>query len=83
MRPVPTASGGSPVAAGLQRALQGPGEVGAAIGDFHDTGDYFRVVYGKGEAALLTARQQAGAAAFDAAVRCYVNAAATARRLSF
>ena len=63
-----------PPAARLQRVLHGQGDVGAAIGDFPDTRDYFRVVYGKGEAALLTARQRAGAAEFDAAVRCYVNA---------
>jgi hypothetical protein len=54
--------------------LRTKGDVGAAIGDFRDTGDYFRVVYGKGQAALLTARQKAGADAFDAALRCYVNA---------
>jgi hypothetical protein len=63
-----------PPPAHLQQALRSPGAVGAAIGDFHDTRDYFRVVYGKGQAALLTARQKAGPAAFDAAVRCYMNA---------
>ena len=63
-----------PPAAGLQRALDLPGDVGDAIGDFANSDDYFGVVYGKGEAALLTARQEAGAAAFDAAIRCYVNA---------
>jgi hypothetical protein len=35
--------------------------------------DYGRVVYAKGAAALLTARQEAGASLFDALVRCYVN----------
>jgi hypothetical protein len=65
-----------PPAAATRRALQVRGDVGAAIGDFPTTDAYFRVVYGKGEAALLTARQRAGAAAFDAAVRCYVNARA-------
>jgi hypothetical protein len=59
---------------GLQHALQAKGEVGAAIGDFADTADYFRVVYAKGAAALLTARSKAGAPAFDAALRCYLNA---------
>jgi hypothetical protein len=63
-----------PSPAALQRAQKGRGDVGAAIGSFANNGDYFRVVYGKGQAALLTARQRAGAAAFDAAVRCYVNA---------
>ena len=38
------------------------------------TGTYFDVVYGKGAAALLAAREAAGAEAFDAALRCYVDA---------
>ena len=63
-----------PPAAKLQRALSREGEVGAAIGSFPDDEQYFSVVYDKGEAALLTARQKAGADAFDAALRCYVNA---------
>jgi hypothetical protein len=63
-----------PDPARVQRALAAPGDVGDAIGDFSDDEQYFSVVYGKGEAALLTARQDAGAEAFDAAVRCYVNA---------
>jgi hypothetical protein len=58
----------------VQRNLRLPGDVGDAIGDFRDDNAYFSVVYGKGEAALLTARQAAGADAFDAAVRCYANA---------
>ena len=37
---------------------------------------YFRVVYDKGGAALLAAREAAGAEAFDAAIRCYVDASA-------
>ena len=32
------------------------------------------LVYGKGGAALLAAREAAGAEAFDAAIRCYVDA---------
>jgi hypothetical protein len=63
-----------PDAGRVRRALQRPGVVGAAIGEFADDGRYFSVVYGKGEAALLTARRQAGPEAFDAAVRCYVDA---------
>jgi hypothetical protein len=59
---------------GIERVLDGPGEVGAAIGDFSTDQQYFSVVYGKGEAALLTARQAAGADRFDAAIRCYVDA---------
>jgi hypothetical protein len=61
---------------GVQRALAGPGVVGAPIGSFATSEDYDRVVYGKGAAALLAAREAAGAAAFDAAVRCYVDARA-------
>jgi hypothetical protein len=34
---------------------------------------YYRGVYVQGAAALLRARQAAGAAAFDAAIRCYVR----------
>jgi hypothetical protein len=63
-----------PPPATLQQALREKGDVGSAIGDFPDTRDYFRVVYAKGEAALLTARGRAGAAAFEAAVRCYLDA---------
>jgi hypothetical protein len=65
-----------PPADGLARALQRPGDVGDAIGQFTDDEQYFAVVYGKGEAALLTARERAGPGAFDAAVRCYVDAEA-------
>jgi hypothetical protein len=57
-------------------ALALDGDVGASTGDFRDTGTetYFQVVYGKGGAALLAAREAAGAEPFDAAVRCYVDA---------
>lgn len=37
-----------------------------------DVARYVLAVYGKGAAALLTARQRAGPAAFDAALRCYL-----------
>jgi hypothetical protein len=60
--------------AAVDQALAQPGDVGDAIGAFPDSNRYFSVVYGKGEAALLTARRTAGPAVFDAAVRCYVNA---------
>lgn len=50
------------------------GDIGASMGDFPDTEDYFAVVYGKGRAALTAAREAAGADAFDAALRCYINA---------
>jgi len=56
------------------RALRTPGEVGAAMNGFDSTSDYFRRVYGKGGAALLAAREAAGAEAFDAALRRYADA---------
>ena len=61
-----------------ERALDAPGAVGPSMGDFAagGAGSYVEVVYGKGEAALLTARERAGAQAFDAAIRCYVDAKA-------
>ncbi len=57
----------------VQEALAGPGDVGAAMDDFAGTGEYFDVVYGKGGAALLAAREAAGPGRFDAALRCYVE----------
>ena len=39
-----------------------------------DEKDYYRLTYGKGAAALRAARDAAGPTAFDAAIRCYVNA---------
>src|SRR5919112_4677507 len=51
-----------------------PEDVGSAMDDFRTYRRYAAVVYGKGAAALLTAREAAGAEAFDAAVRCYVDA---------
>jgi hypothetical protein len=63
-----------PPDAAVQRNLEIPGDVGDAIGNFPNSNRYFSVVYGKGEAALLAARQAAGADAFDAAVRCYADA---------
>ena len=44
------------------------------MADFANDGTYVDVVYGKGGAALLAARQAAGPEAFDAAIRCYVDA---------
>jgi hypothetical protein len=61
---------------GAQRALGLPGPVGAPIGAFPSSEAYFAAVYDKGAGALLAARQAAGPAAFDAAVRCYVDALA-------
>jgi hypothetical protein len=58
----------------VRQALALPGDVGAAMDEFTDTGDYFARVYGKGAAALSAAREAAGPEAFDAALRCYVDA---------
>jgi hypothetical protein len=52
--------------------LRGP--VGGSMADYSNTGAYFRLVYDKGGAALLAAREAAGPEAFDDAVRCYVDA---------
>jgi len=67
---------GSPPPDQVARLLALPGNVGGSMGDFPDDASYVAAVYGKGSAALLTARQAVGAAAFDAALRCYVKAAA-------
>jgi hypothetical protein len=61
-------------ATGLLRALNIAGDVGAPMNRFAGDRNYFAVVYGKGAAALLTARRAVGAATFDAAIRCYVDA---------
>jgi hypothetical protein len=57
----------------VERLLARPGDVGASMGAFPDDRSYVTAVYGKGAAMLLAARQAAGPAAFDAAVRCYVD----------
>ncbi|MBA3368500.1 MAG: peptidase M1 [Geodermatophilaceae bacterium] len=56
--------------------LRTPGDIGGSMADFPDTDEYFSVVYGKGRAALVTAREAAGPAAFDAGLRCYINSQA-------
>jgi hypothetical protein len=58
----------------VQQQLSLPGDVGSAMDEFPGTPEYFERVYGKGGAALLAARDAAGPAAFDAALRCYVDA---------
>jgi hypothetical protein len=59
----------------LSGALELDGDVGGSMAAFDgSTDDYFEVVYGKGAAALLAARDAAGPEAFDRAVRCYVDA---------
>jgi hypothetical protein len=60
----------------LESALGVRGDVGAAMDEFRTQQQYGARVYGKGGAALLEARETAGAEAFDAAVRCYVDATA-------
>jgi hypothetical protein len=57
-----------------ERAISLAGPVGGSMADYADDRTYFRLVYDKGGAALLAARQAAGPAAFDAAIRCYVDA---------
>ncbi len=57
-------------------ALGVPGDVGRSMDAFAGAQPYFATVYGKGASALLEAREQAGAAEFDAAIRCYVDATA-------
>jgi hypothetical protein len=59
-----------------ENAIDLPGPVGGSMADYSDPGAYFRLVYDKGGAALLAAREAAGPEAFDAAVRCYVDATA-------
>ena len=63
-------------AAGVRAALGLPEDVGLPMDAWQAPEEYFPTVYGKGAAALLVARDRAGAADFDAAVRCYVDAAA-------
>jgi aminopeptidase N len=65
-----------PAAAQVARALATGGDVGGSMADFPDDRSYVRAVYGRGAAMLLTARERAGAEAFDAALRCHVDAAA-------
>jgi hypothetical protein len=65
-----------PPAEQLAERLGLSGDVGDSMGDFADDGTipYFAAVYGKGGAALQAARDAVGAEAFDAAIRCYVDA---------
>ncbi|HJQ41826.1 MAG TPA: M1 family aminopeptidase [Jatrophihabitantaceae bacterium] len=54
-------------------ALHAPGRVDSSTASYgHDTGRYYFTTYNKGAAALLAARRSAGAAKWDAAIRCYV-----------
>ncbi|TFV49503.1 peptidase M1 [Blastococcus sp. TF02A-35] len=65
-----------PPASSVESALAREGDVGGAMDEFTGDRPYVSTVYGKGGAALLAAREAAGAEAFDAAVRCYVDATA-------
>ncbi|MCZ2827968.1 M1 family aminopeptidase [Modestobacter sp. VKM Ac-2986] len=65
-----------PPPARVARDLAAEGDVGGSMADFADDRAYVRAVYAKGGAMLLTARERAGADAFDAALRCHVDAAA-------
>ncbi|SNR49221.1 M1 family aminopeptidase [Blastococcus mobilis] len=59
-----------------EAALDLPGPVGAAMDEYESSGRYFRLVYDKGGAALLAAQRAVGEEAFEAAIRCYVDATA-------
>jgi hypothetical protein len=59
-----------------EAALTAPGPVGAAMDAYESSRQYFRLVYDKGGAALLAAQRAVGPEAFDAAIRCYVDATA-------
>ncbi len=62
----------------LEQALGVQGEVGVAMDEVRTQQQYGAFVYGKGGATLMAAREAAGADGFDAAVRCYLDAAAWA-----
>jgi hypothetical protein len=56
-------------------ALSVPGRVGSSTASYgSDMYGYYFITYDKGAAALEAARRAAGAGAWDAALRCYVNA---------
>ena len=65
-----------PLAGVVEERLSADGDVGDSMQGFADEGTrfYFETVYSKGGAALHAARDAAGAEAFDAALRCYVDA---------
>ncbi|WP_104524780.1 M1 family aminopeptidase [Blastococcus atacamensis] len=65
-----------PSARAVESALGREGVVGGAMDEFSGDGPYVSTVYRKGGAALLAAREAAGAEAFDEAIRCYADAAA-------
>jgi hypothetical protein len=56
-----------------RQAISLDGPVGGSMSDYANNRSYVTLVYDKGGAALLAARDAVGADAFDAAIRCYVN----------
>jgi hypothetical protein len=66
----------APPAGEVAGELATDGDVGGSMDSFPDDRRYVTAVYEKGAAMLLTAREQAGADAFDSALRCYVDAQA-------
>ncbi len=67
--------GGTATVGGSATGGADPRPVDLPISAFeHDLAAYDTVVYFKGADALVAARQASGAATFDAALRCYVNA---------
>jgi hypothetical protein len=61
--------------AGPASVLAEPGTVGRSAESYgEDEASYYHVTYDKGAAALFAARTAAGPAAWDRALRCYVNA---------
>jgi hypothetical protein len=60
--------------AGPQSVLNEPGAVDRSTESYgSNEGGYYHITYDKGAAALLAARAAAGPAAWDRAVRCYLN----------
>lgn len=60
----------------VQARLRSEVPVGGSMADYAGDRQYVQAVYDKGAAALLAARSAAGPAAFDAALSCYLDAAA-------
>ena len=59
---------------GHPQDLRVPGAVDRSTESYgSDVNDYYFITYSKGSAALLAARDAAGAAKWDAALRCYIN----------
>ena len=73
-RSPPTPNSSSTTIRRRPTALTEPGQVDRPTASYgSDEAGYYCVTYDKGAAALHAARAAAGAAAFDAAIRCYVE----------